>query len=243
MKSHLILTNQEQRESYIINQDIQGTKENASPIHIGTNLGIARDLVTRGMLLQAYKDANPFYNTTLEIFVPSLGTIASAYEGSSKFDGLVVKLDQLAKQKGFRGNMRDIHGNVWEEKFLVISGKMWFVQYEIDSSDLPEMQANNGSLYSIKNEKELEALLDTKRNVFFGELMPGDFYYSPPGYAHGVIQATNCHYVVDIFARPNWIEFAEKIYGKDSPKIETLRKGSGAWASQANSVHNISTSK
>lgn len=238
MKAELVLSNPQAREAYAKAQLKTGSEESQHPLHIGTNLGISRDMITQMMMYDEYGEVHPLYRTQLEVFVPSLDTIAEAYKTNSAFAKLLCELDMKAKKHGLYANMRDIHGNVWEEKFLVLGGTMEFAQFEIDD-EYREMQANNGSLYSIKNKSDLERTLNRKERAFCEKLSTGDFFYSPPGYAHGIIEAHDAHYIVDIFGRSNWKKLAKKIYGGRSPKLKELKGMCKGWSFNAKAVHTI----
>jgi hypothetical protein len=232
MKGNYFLNNKERVNNYYKNQFISGTFENTFPIHISTNLGISREIFTYKYLKQNYHSINENFCATLEVFVPSLSEFKKSLNRIRKtnWDNILINLGEKANNVNMPVNSRDLHGNVWDiEEFVMLSGKMTFVQFYPSRSDIEEMNTNNGSLYSINSRKRLIKEMNLRkkmqRNLKFNlsEMKSGDMFFSPGGVVHGMFDCENAHFIVTIYKGRNFNKLSKMLYGSESFKLKVIQ--------------------
>lgn len=184
--------------------------------HIATDLGLARELYTPRDVGSALKIGVGSLAGVLEVFVPAVHRQPTS---PGEFGTLLKSLDREAhlRSNGLLGrDSRNIHGNVWREFFIMLSGSMDLVEFEPTEAACRSMRRTEGALFVSLS--DITARQYAASNIRCTRLRPGDVYYSPPGTAHGQLHCRDAVYVVFISRSPDFWHQAERFWGKDSRK-------------------------
>jgi len=224
--TEVVLLNEQKTIKYLKNQEKDHTFENKFPIHVTTNLGVTRELYTPKSILKQFRDISLGFAAVLEILVPSLERIEKAKQKiDNKLNKFLVKLDKIAKERSgdrIRGNSRDIHGNVWDEIFIVLSGEMTFVEFEPTKKEKEIMRQNNGSIYELSSVEKIRK--KNFNNLSIKKMETGDIFFSEAGCAHGVFESKDALYLVFINKNKDFEYWMKEFWGKDSKKYKLNKK-------------------
>ncbi|MBN2095728.1 MAG: hypothetical protein JW727_06790 [Candidatus Aenigmarchaeota archaeon] len=222
----IVLLDRNRATDYLMKQKSESNPENKFPINITTNLGMTREVYTPKSILKSCGYVDLSFAALIEVFVPSIKSIEKASKTlGNDFDQFLVKLNETALNRSgglLNGDDRDIHGNVWDELFIVISGELTFVEFEPSEEIKELMRANNGSVYELDSASEVRKR--NFKNLTIRRLGVGDIYFSPAGCAHGVFHGKDALYLVFINKNKEFEHWMGEFWGKGSLKYNLNRK-------------------